>query len=198
VPISFIKSADEIEIVDAPPEHPLARTPEEQVNAEMGSQRLSKLRELALVVAADVVEYQLANYLNCHGIKQHFATRERILVCVTPRTNVREMIEIARIIAAKFHAETVAAYVRQPYLSPADRDALEAKLAIARATGTAVQILEGEDPVETLLDFARSRGITQLFIGHTQRVGIRSRILGDPVDKLIRRSQGMDVRIFPQ
>lgn len=198
VPISFIKSADEIEIVDAPPEHPLVRTPEGQVNAEISSQRLSKLRELALVVAADMVEYQLTNYLNCHGIKQSFATQERILVCVTPRANVREMIEIAGIIAARFHAETVVAYVRQANLSPTDRDALEAKLAIAQATGTAIQILEGEDPVETLLEFARSRGITQLFIGHTQRLGIRSRILGDPVDKLIRRSQGMDVRIFPQ
>jgi K+-sensing histidine kinase KdpD len=52
--------------------------------------------------------------------------------------------------------------------------------------------------VETLLQFARSRGVTQLFIGHTQRTGIWTRVLGNPVDKLIRQSRGMDVRIFPQ
>src|SRR6185437_4756080 len=34
VPISFIQSADEIEIVDAPPEEPLERTPEEQMDAK--------------------------------------------------------------------------------------------------------------------------------------------------------------------
>ena len=45
-------------------------------------------------------------------------------------------------------------------------------------------------------NYAKSRGITQLFIGHTQRV--RKWPWGDPVDKLIRRSRGMDVRIFPQ
>ena len=59
-------------------------------------------------------------------------------------------------------------------------------------------ILDGEDPVEALLEFAKSRGITQLFIGHTQRSGFWSRMWGSPVDKLIRESRGMDVRVFPQ
>ena len=68
----------------------------------------------------------------------------------------------------------------------------------ARAAGAAIEILEGEDPVDTILDFARSRGITQLFIGHSQRSGFRWRIWGNPVDKLIHRSHGMDVRVFPQ
>jgi two-component system sensor histidine kinase KdpD len=198
VPLSFIKSADEIEIVDAPPEQPLERTPEEQVGAEIRAQRLSKLRELALVLAADVVEYELADYLKRHGIKQHFATQERILVCITPRANIHEMLRTAQIIAAKFHAETVVAYVKQPDLSVADQNALEAKLAAFQGAGIPIQILEGEDAVETLFEFAKSRGITQLFIGHTQQSSLWSRISGDPVDNLIRRSQGMDVRIFPQ
>ena len=198
VPVAFIKSADEIEIVDAPPEAPLERSPEEQMDAVKREQRLSKLRELALVLAADVVDHQLSDYLERHGIKQHFGTIERILVCITPRANVREMIETAGIIKEKFHGELVAAYVNQPDISADDRAALEEKLAIARAAGAAIEILEGEDPVDTILDFARSRGITQLFIGHSQRSGIRWRIWGNPVDKLIHRSHGMDVRVFPQ
>ena len=40
--------------------------------------------------------------------------------------------------------------------------------------------------------------VTQIFIGHSQRTGLWSRLLGNPVDQLIRRSQGMDVRVFPQ
>lgn len=198
VPISFIKSADEIEIVDAPPEQPIERTPEEQVGAEIRAQRLSKLRELALVLAAEVVEYQLADYLKRHGIQPHFATQERILLCMTPRTNIREMLQTAQVIGAKFHAETVGAYVKQPELSDTDRVALEAKLAALQEAGIPIQILEGTDPVETLLEFARSKGISQLFIGHTQQSSLWSRMMGDPVDKIIRRSQGMDVRIFPQ
>src|SRR5215472_8849810 len=45
VPISFIKSADEIEIVDAPPEEPIERTPEEQIDVRRREHQLSKLRE---------------------------------------------------------------------------------------------------------------------------------------------------------
>jgi two-component system sensor histidine kinase KdpD len=198
VPVAFIKSADEIEIVDAPSEAPLERSPGQQMDAVKREHRLSKLRELALVLAADVVDHQLSDYLERHGIKQHFGTIERILVCITPRANVREMIETAGIIKEKFHGELVAAYVNQPDISPDDRAALEEKLAIARAAGAAIEILEGEDPVDTILDFARSRGITQLFIGHSQRSGIRWRIWGNPVDKLIHRSHGMDVRVFPK
>ena len=198
VPVAFIKSADEIEIVDAPPEEPIERSPEQQADAARRAQRLSRLRELALVLAADVVDHQLTEYLECHGIQQQFGAQERILVCVTPRANVLDMIETARIMAERFHAELMVAYVHQPEISQKDQAALDQKLDIARAAGARIEILDGEDPVDTILDFAKSRGITQLFIGHSQRSGLRPRIWGNPVDKLIRESEGMDVRIFPQ
>jgi two-component system sensor histidine kinase KdpD len=198
VPISFIKSADEIEIVDAPPEEPIERSHEEEIEAGKRAHRLSKLRELALVLAADVVDHQLTDYLHIHGIEQQAGAQERILVCITPRANVSDMIATARVIAEKFHGELIAAYVHQPGISTADQGALDEKLAVARAAGASVEILDGEDAVATILDFARSRRITQLFIGHSQRSGWWARLMGNPVDKLIRRSEGMDVRVFPQ
>ena len=197
VPLEFVKSADEIEIVDAPPEF-AAAFPESNGEAAAGQQRLSKLRELALILAADVVDRQLLNYLDRHGIKQQSGTHERILVCITPRANIEEMMDTARVVRDRFHAELVVAYVNQSAISPADRAALEAKLAVAREAGASVEILEGDDPVSAILDFARARRITQLFIGHSQRTGIGPRLLGNPVEKLIRRSRGMDVRVFPQ
>src|ERR1700694_609588 len=103
VPASFLKSADEIEIVDAPLEEPIGRTPEEQVDLNRRQQQLAKLRELALVLAADVVDHQLQEYLERHGIRQHLGAQERILVCITPRANAQEMIEAAQIIAERFH-----------------------------------------------------------------------------------------------
>ena len=197
VPVSFIKSADEIEIVDAPPQEPMERTPEEQEQAQKREQRLSKLRELALLLTADVVDHQLSEYLERHGIRQHFGAHERILVCVTPRANMQEMIDTARIVAQKFHAELLVAYVKQPSLSPEDQAALDARLAIAIAAGAHIEILEGGDPADTILEFARSRGITQLFVGHSQRTGL-SRLRGSPIDKLIWQGHGMDVHVFPQ
>ena len=198
VPVSFIKSADEIEIVDAPAAEPMERSPEDRSGALSQEQRLSKLRELALVLAADVVDRQLSDYLDRHRMTQQFGAQERILVCITPRSNAREMIDTARTMADRFHGELIAAYVSQTQMSPRDQGALDEKLALARAAGARIEILDGEDPVDTILEFAGAHGVTQLFIGHSQRRGLRWRLWGNPVEKLIRRSRGMDVRVFPQ
>jgi two-component system sensor histidine kinase KdpD len=198
VPVAFIRGASEIEIVDAPPEEPIERTAAEELDARRREQRLSKLREIALVLAADVVDRQLNEYLQEHGIQQQFGAQERILVGITPRSNVGVMLETARSIAERFHAELIAAYVDQPDLPAQDRAALDERLDAARAAGARIEILEGEDPIDALLEFANSHGITQFFIGHSQRSGVWPRIFGNPVEKLIRKSKGMDIRVFPQ
>src|SRR5262249_6109843 len=159
--------------------------------------RLSRLRELTLVLAADVVDHQLTDYLERHGVRQHVGAHERILVCVTPRANMQEMMDTARIVAQRFHGELLVAYVEQSGLSPEDHSALDARLAVANAANVHVEILEGDDPADTILEFARSRGITQLFVGHSQRGGL-SRLKGSPTDKLIWEGHGMDVHVFPQ
>jgi len=197
VPLSFIQSADEVEIVDAPPEAPMERSADEQVEIRKREDRLSKLRELALVVTADIVDHQLSDYLERHAIKQHFGAHERILVCITPRANLQEMMEIAQITARRFHGDLIVAYVKQASISPEDQSALDARLAIANAAGAHIEILEGSDPAEAILAFARSRGITQLFVGHSQRTGL-ARLKGSPLDKLIWEGHGIDVCVFPQ
>jgi two-component system sensor histidine kinase KdpD len=197
VPLSFIQSADEVEIVDAPPEEPLERSADEQLEIRKREDRLSKLRELALVVTADIVDHQLNDYLERHAIKQHFGAHERILVCITPRANMQEMMEIAQIVARRFHGELLVAYVKQSNISPEDQSALDARLAIANSAGVHIEILEGDDPAEAILAFARSRGITQLFVGHSQRTGL-ARLKGSPLDKLIWEGHGIDVCVFPQ
>jgi len=198
VPLSFIKSADEIEIVDAPAETPAEVSPEQMASEITRQQRLSRLRELALVVAADVVDHQLEEYLERNGIQHRPGTQERILICITPRANAREMIETGRTIASRFHGEFIVAYVNQPEISRADQAGLQEKLDMARAAGAKIEVLDGDDPVATIVQYARARGVTQLFIGHTQRSGLWANIWGNPVEKLISASEGMDVRVFPQ
>ncbi|MBV8846475.1 MAG: universal stress protein [Bryobacterales bacterium] len=198
VPIHFIQSASEIEIVDAPLVEPIERSPAGAFDARNRQQRLSKLREMTLVLAADVVDQQLNAYLEEHGIHQQFGAHERILVCITPRSNLAEMLETARTVAERFHAELTVAYVDQPNLSPADRAALDQRLEEARRAGARIEILHGESPSAAILDFANTHGVTQLFVGHSQRSGLRSRVWGNPVDALIARSRGMDIRVFPQ
>jgi two-component system sensor histidine kinase KdpD len=116
---------------------------------------------------------------------------------MTPRANVEEMLEEARSVAERFHGELIVAYVRQPGISAPDQAALDAKLAFAASLGARIEILEGEDPAEALLACARSQGVTQLFVGHSQRKGL-ARLRGTPLDRLVWEGHGMDVRVFPQ
>jgi two-component system sensor histidine kinase KdpD len=152
---------------------------------------------MALVLTADVVDQQLTNYLECHGIRQQFGAQERILVCLTADSNAEEMIATAQLIALRFYAELVIVNVDQPETSSVDRAALDEKLSMARAAGARVEILHGRDPIATVMAFARARGMTQVFIGHSRRSPFWSRMFGTSVDRLVRLSRGLDIRIFP-
>jgi len=193
VPKSFLEQADEIVITDVPAEESLGR---------MGSadeeRSLSRLREMTMLLAAEVVERQLQTYLHAHGIEEVWGTQERILVCITPRSNARQVLESGKRNADRFHGELFAVYVRQPRLSSEDQTALEKNLAIAREIGAQVEMLEGPDSVEGLIRFARERGVTQIFIGHSKRRGWWNQLRGNPVERLIDAAEGIDVRVFPQ
>ena len=199
VPRSFLNTADEIVVVDAPPEMCLHRAGEGPVDPAQSSQaqKLSELREIALLLAADVVDRQLEAYLQRHGIASTFGTQERILVCITPRANAAAMIESGRRNADRFHGDLTVAYVGQPELSADDQAALDRNLATARAANARVEILDGEDAIQTILKFARERGITQIFVGHSTRQRWWERLVGTPLDQLIRGAHDIDIRIFP-
>ena len=199
VPRSFLNSADEIVVVDAPPEMCIIRADDGQVDARASSraQKLSELREIALLLAADVVDRQLEQYLQRNGITQTFGAQERVLVCITPRANGAAMIASGKRNAERFHGDLTVAYVRQAETSADDQAALERNLALARDANAHIEILDGEDAVETILKFAREHGITQVFLGHSTRERWWERFTGTPLDRLIRGANDLDVRVFP-
>jgi K+-sensing histidine kinase KdpD len=92
VPQSFVVSADDVVVVDAPPEAVLEERDGEGLTLHAGlAQQLSQLRERALLLTADVVDRQLEAYLELHGIEASGGTQERILVCMTPRADATAM-----------------------------------------------------------------------------------------------------------
>ena len=187
VPQRFVDRADDVVVVDAPPEAKTA------VEAE----GLSQLRRRALLLTADVVDGQLETYLHLHGIQPTWGTQERILVCMTPRANAAALLASGRRNADRFHGELFAVYVNQPNLTPDDRSALDRNVVLARARKAEIAILDGKDPIRAILDYAHAQGITQLYVGHNLRQNWRSRLTGTPLDHLIQEAEGMDVRVFP-
>lgn len=182
VPKRFLERADEIVVVDTPAH----------------DDRLARLRRMALLLTADVIESQLEDYLHSHGIEETWGTQERIVVCITPRSNATAMIESGRRNADRFKGELYVLYVKQPHLGPVDQDALDRNIAIAIERGAAVKVVENDDPIQGVIDFARDNNITQIFIGHSLHQGWLNSFRKTNVERLIEMAETFDVRIFPQ
>lgn len=201
IPSGFLdRTADEIVVVDAPAKEGLWREPvtDGETSTLAAEHKLSRLRELALLVAASVVDRQLESYLRAHGMDQSWGVQERILVCVSPRANGVPMLESGRRNADRFQGEFYVCYVHERTLSEQERSVLKQNLDYARALGGYVNILSGFDNAEAILKFAKQKGITQIFVGHSTRHGTHARIWGSFVDRLIRSAEGMDVVVYPQ
>jgi two-component system sensor histidine kinase KdpD len=197
VPEKFISSADEIVVVDAPPETCSLRSAESGLDIKVIQQRLSELRELALLLAADVVDRQLELYLRRNGLASMVGTQERILVCLSPEFDAHEMIASGRRNADRFHGEMFAVYVRDKRLTPEEEFRLQANIRLAQDANANVRVLEEDDAIDAILEFARAASVTQIFVGHSPRKQWWGRLTESSLDRLIRNADGFDVKIFP-
>lgn len=193
VPQSFVQSAEEIVIVDVPAEDLKQHGGH---SSSLNAAQLSELREVALLLAAEVVEHQLQLYMDSHGIMQSWGTQERILVCITPRSGARAMLESGARAASRFHGQLLVVYVKQGELGRAADETLQENLRYARKLGAEVHVLDGDNAMAEIIRFAREQRVTQIFVGHTRQSTWRFWAVS-PVDRLIQEAEGMDVRIFP-
>jgi two-component system sensor histidine kinase KdpD len=194
VPERFLRSADEIVLVDAALDDMMKRAGTQEV---VDVRRLSELRELALLLAADVIDGQLENYLRVNGVELRWGSQERILVCVTPRSNAAAMLRSGRRNADRFHGSLLVCYVRQSGLNSRDQATMDANLASAQEMEADVHVLEGADPVDAIMRFARQQRVTQVFIGHSAPNRWKEMWSHSPVDRLIQAASDIDIRIFP-
>ena len=194
VPERFLRSADEIVLVDAAVDDMMQRAGTREL---VDLRRLSELRELALLLAADVIDGQLENYLRSHGVELRWGSQERILVCVTPRSDAGAMLRSGRRNANRFHGNLLVCYVRQSGLGAKDQATMDANLALALELEADVHVLEGADPIAAIIRFAREQRVTQIFVGHSAPDRWKEIWSLSPVDRLIRAATDIDVRIFP-
>ena len=94
MPDSVLEQADEVELIDLPPEDLLQRlkegkvyVPEQAAEAARSFFRkgnLIALRELALRRTADRVDVQMRHYMRDHAIRTTWPVTERLIACVGP------------------------------------------------------------------------------------------------------------------
>ena len=182
VPDSFLDRADEIEMVDLPPDDLLQRLREGKVyvpeQAEWARENffrkgnLIALRELALRQTAQRVDAQMEFYRRTEGIADPWAVRERILVCIgDPARGVR-LVRAARRLAGALRADWLVVHVETPghlLESRSDRDHIVGILDFAFELGAETQVLTGLRVRDEILAFARARNVSRIVVGQSRR-----------------------------
>ncbi len=189
IPDWVVQQADQVVMVDLAPEALLNRllrgvvySPERAKKALENffqESTLVALRELALRQAAHEVEVrqdglnaaQSAEAGEPRAPGEADASRvERILIHVTPQPSTAMVIRRGKRMADYLHADCFAVAVQAAAhpVPDAEREAVERHLNFARNLHIEARSLQGDDVAETLLEFARLNGVTQLFLSRPE------------------------------
>jgi two-component system sensor histidine kinase KdpD len=209
VPDEVFNRADELALIDLPPEDLLERLaqgkvyiPEQAARAMQNFFRkdnLVALRELSLRRTAEHVHADVQTARLGRASRDVWATRERLLVCVGPSPTSARVIRSAKRLADLLDAEWVAVHVETPEttrMAPHDRGRLLAHLRLAERLGAETVTLSGDDVVAESIAYAHQRNVTKIVVGKSELARGWFRRHQSPADRLIRESGGIDVYVI--
>ncbi|GAB2550686.1 ATP-binding protein [Brachybacterium huguangmaarense] len=202
VPDSFLRGAEQIEVVDLAPQALRDRLsggfvyPAERIDAALSNYfrlgNLTALRELALIWLADEVDQALKGYRKDHGIDSTWEARERVVVALTGGPEGETLLRRgARIAARSAGGELIAVHITsQDGLRTANPATLpEQRALVEKLNGTYHQVI-GEDIPTALVEFARSVNATQLVLGASRRGRVTAAFTGPGIGATVVRESG--------
>ncbi|MGZ5052879.1 MAG: DUF4118 domain-containing protein [Methylobacter sp.] len=209
VPDTVFELADEVELIDLPPDELLVRLKEGKVYVPHQAERamhnffrkgnLIALRELSLRLTADRVDVQMRHYRDDHAISDFWPVGDRILVCIGPYPIAERLVRATKRLAASLHAQWIVAYVETPELQrlpPERRNEVLRVLRFAEQLGAETATLSGPDMSKEILNFARNRNVTKIVLGKPSRRGWRRWLMGSIVDTLITEAHNINVYLL--
>ncbi len=207
VPDAFVRSADQIELVDMSPEALRRRMahgniyPADKVDAALANYfrpgNLGALRVLALLWVADRVEEALQGYLADHNITDTWETRERVVVALTGAEGGSHLIRRAARLAGRLRGELLAVHVASADgLSSNTGAGLERHRALVLELGGTYREVVGDDVAAALAAFAAAEQATQIVMGATRRSRWSELFHGPLPARVQRRLPGVDVHVI--
>jgi len=204
VPDSVIERAEQIELVDIPPETLLERLAEGKVYLGEKAARaadnffrqdkLTALREIALRFAGDVVGNDLRE-LSAAGQPSRYS-HEKILVAVSHSPHSRRLIRAARKAAFSEEADWLALHVDTGIaLSEEDKRRLSENIELARNLGAAIVTTTDTDLVSAIARIAKQHGVTKILIGRPGR-GFLPKFAPSFLSRLLTETD-IDIHVLP-
>jgi two-component system sensor histidine kinase KdpD len=202
IPDRIFDEAEEIELIDLPPEDLIARlkagkvyVPEQAATAIerfFRKPNLIALRELALRRVADRVDASA----RADRTSRAWMARDRVLAAVGPDSQAEQVVRAGKRIADRFDAPWTVVYVETPdllRLSNAERNRRIDVLRLAESLGAETVTLDGPSAAQTLLEYARTRNATRLVVGAPKQRGWRAWLHPSTTAELVRKARGFDV-----
>lgn len=205
VPDTVVEAADEIKLIDLPPEELLKRLHEGKVYVkDMANSAVQKffrpgnllaLRQLSLRVVAGSVDEKMRSYMQAHAIAGPWQGKERVLVGVFASPYAEKLIRAAFRLANDIDAEWIAFYVeteRHKTLSEKEKEWLNKALDLAKQLGARLIWMKGSDVTEEMADYARNNNVTKIVIGKPRRFWLLQSI----PRKLLTRTPNIDIYLL--
>ncbi len=216
VPDSFLKQADQVVNLDLTVEDLQERLRSGKIYAPekipwalehfFKEQNLAHLRELALREVAESVERSSARPVVADTVRSADSaaagsSRSRVMVCLasgSPRGG--SLVRKGSRLAGRLSTDWFVVFVETPSESPEQIDAeaqrhLLTNTDLARELGAEVIRVRAPDPVDAIMEFARSHGVGHIVVGRSQQPTWKQ-FLGRSVPmRLIREAHGLDVHV---
>ncbi len=187
IPDRIFDEADEVELIDLPPEDLLARLKAGKVyvSGQVGTAterffrkpNLLALRELALRRTADRVDAAAQEYAGRERASRPWLARDRFLIAVAPDDQAEQLVRVGKRFADALDAEWLVVTVETPELLKLGERARNRRikvLRLAESLGAQTVTLDGSSAAATLAEYARLRTVTRIVVGEPRRRGWRS------------------------
>jgi len=206
LPDHVFDKADEIELIDLPPDDLLARLRAGKIYLEADAANaverffrkpnLMALREIALRRVADRVEAAARDSADTDRPPRSRLASDRVLVATGPDAQSEQLIRVGKRLADALDADWTVVYVETPALlklSEAQRNRRIELLRLGESLGAETVTLDGPTAVQALLEYAATRHITRVIVGSPKRFGWRALLRPSAAIELARRARGFDV-----
>ena len=209
VPDDVFRQADEIEVIDLPPQELIDRLHQGKVYRAgtigraldnfFTKPNLTALRELALRTAASRVDDEMLRLMQASALSGPWPTQERVLVCVNESEIAKSLVRAGKRTADRAGIPWIAVTVMTPRhesLPDSARQLTTEALQLAESLGAEVVTLHTDhDVAGEILGFARARNASRLLVGRP-RPRLPFGLLREPVaDRLLDAATDFEVTI---
>ena len=179
VPDRVFDQADEVVVVDFPPDELLERLRQGKVYMPQQARTAAKnffrkgnllaLRELALRRTADRVDGEMQAYRGRSATVPVWRNRESLLACVEPGERGEKIVRTCARLAAQFDVSWHAVHVEGPVVNEAQRQSVLYVLKLAQSLGAITSTLSSPAIATALVRYAREHNLSRLVMGKPER-----------------------------